>query len=68
MRGGDWVGVYDNNLDEYESIDQEHIIDTLKVIDTIIEKYKDNSAVIGLEPGSSSALWLSSSIYDAIIV
>ena len=58
MRGGDWVGIFNNNWGVYESINQEYIIDTLKVIDTIIEKYKDNAAVIGLEPGSSSDLLL----------
>jgi len=51
MRGGDWVGIFNNDWGAYESINQEHIIDTLTVIDAIIDKYKDNAVIIGLEPG-----------------
>jgi glucan 1,3-beta-glucosidase len=56
MRGGDWAGEFDTQLNTIESIDYFNIIDTLKVINVIVDRFKDNDVVIGIEPGRSTML------------
>ena len=36
----------------YMRVTTDHIVGTLQVIDTIVERYKDNPVVMGLEPGN----------------
>lgn len=51
MRGADWVGSFSAANNNYTSIDTSHVIDTLRVINIIVDKYKDHPVVMGLEPG-----------------
>ena len=54
MRGGDWVGEFNNANNSYENIDSANILESLRVVNAIVDRYKDSPVVIGLEPGT---LW-----------
>jgi glucan 1,3-beta-glucosidase len=51
MRGGDWAGEFDSTSQSYLSLNESHILDTLEVIHRIALRFRDNSVVVGLEPG-----------------
>lgn len=55
MRGGDWIAPLEAPMEVtdlvYMSSNVPHIIDTLHVINLIVEKYKNRKIVMGLEPG-----------------
>lgn len=50
MRGGDWVGHYNDTTHQYDSIDYENIQFTLTVVEKLINTHKDDLTVIGVEP------------------
>lgn len=62
IQGADWVGPYNTTSRGYSYINQSHLLETLSVIDVIINTYKDNSVVIGIEPGKG--LWERTNQFD----
>ena len=46
----EWIGYYDNKTYSYSSLNKNHIDHALLVVQAIIDQYKGNKAVIGLEP------------------
>lgn len=55
MRGADWVGSFNTVTNSYTTIDITHMLDTLRVISIIVDKFKDHPVVMGVEPGERSA-------------
>lgn len=53
MRGGDWAGSYDPKTGSYVSIDEENILQSVRVIQEIIVKHQNRSIIVGLQPGNS---------------
>ena len=55
MRGGDWIAPLEESIEVtdlvYMSTNVPHIIDTLHVVNLIVERYKNRKVVMGLEPG-----------------
>lgn len=48
IRGGDWAGPFNAAKGTFDSINETNIVDSLRVINTIIETLKDDPAIIGL--------------------
>lgn len=51
LRSGDWVGHFNRTSQTYDSVSRENLLRSLRVIEQIVEKYKLNPTVIGIEPG-----------------
>jgi hypothetical protein len=50
QRGGDWAGTYNPSTQSYETINSDGILDSLKVVNAIIDRYASHPAVAGIEP------------------
>lgn len=50
VRTAHWLGDYNVYLNKYPNINDAHIQHSLEVVRIITEKYKNNPAVLGLEP------------------
>lgn len=52
IQGADWVGTYNTSSRGYPFVNHTHLLQTLGVIDVMINTYKNNNVVIGIEPGT----------------
>lgn len=52
--GANWIGDFNITTKQYDSINYKNIEHSLQVVKAIVEMYKDESAVIGIEPGDVS--------------
>ena len=50
IRGGNWIGQFNVETESYDTINYDNIAHSVKVVAKVIEMYKDNPIVIGLEP------------------
>ncbi len=50
IREANWIGRYNLTSNEYDFIYHDNIARSLEVISAIVEQFKDNPFVIGLEP------------------
>lgn len=50
LRSGDWVGHFNRTSQTYDSVSRENLLHSLRVVESIVEKYKLNPTVIGIEP------------------
>ena len=50
IRGGNWIGNFNTTSQTYVTFNQTNVEESLEVIKIIVHKYKDVSAVIGIEP------------------
>jgi hypothetical protein len=51
MRGGDWVGPFNVRNGTYDSIDSAAVLNSLAVVNAIVDRYQHNPVVMGIEPG-----------------
>lgn len=56
QRGGDWAGPFNVISATYDSIDSVGILNSLHVINVIVDRYKDNPVVMGIEPSKELQL------------
>jgi len=50
IRGADWLGPFSAVTGTYDSVNDSHVIDTIKVVNIIVDRYKHNPVVMGIEP------------------
>lgn len=50
IRGGNWAGLYNTTSQTYATINNTNIEMTLKVVEKVVELYKDSSVVVGITP------------------
>lgn len=50
LRGGDWAGNYDVIHQNYSTVNTSHLLHTLGVLSSIVERYRGEKAVIGVQP------------------
>ena len=50
IRGADWIGKFNHVTKQHESVNNTNFIHSVQVVHNIIEMYKDNPVVIGIEP------------------
>lgn len=50
IRAANWMGTFDSHQIKYTTINHENIAHSLRVIETIVDRYHDNPAVLGVEP------------------
>jgi glucan 1,3-beta-glucosidase len=50
IRGGDWIGHYNQSTKEYDSINMTNINHSLNVVEILVDLHKNDPIVIGLEP------------------
>ena len=50
IRGGNWAGQFNVTTHKYDSFNKSHIDESLHLVDLILDRYRNNSVVIGLEP------------------
>jgi glucan 1,3-beta-glucosidase len=62
LRSGDWVGHFNRSSQHYDSINRENLLHGLRVVENIVDMYKNHPAVIGIEPGEIHNIKISSII------
>ena len=50
IQSGGWIGDYNTQTKTYEKINMTNIIHGLTVVRTVVQRYKNNTVVVGLEP------------------
>ena len=50
IRGGNWIGHWNQEKFQYDDINQENIDHSLRVVKIVVDMYKNNPIVVGLEP------------------
>eukprot|EP01038_Epipyxis_sp_PR26KG_P009311 gene9311-12547_t len=50
MRGGDWIGQFNTTTKTYQTLNSSNFIHSVSVVNIIVDMYKDNPVVIGIEP------------------
>jgi glucan 1,3-beta-glucosidase len=51
LREGDWVGHFNLTSHSYSDVNKENLMHGLQVVQNIVDIYKQNPTVIGIEPG-----------------
>jgi len=54
VRGGDWIGDYNEISRQYVTINNTHLWHSLQAIQQMIVLYGDHPMVVGIEPGTLS--------------
>lgn len=52
LREGDWIGHFNLTSQSYSSVNKENLLHGLRVVKSIVDMYKHNPVVVGVEPGA----------------
>ena len=67
IRGGNWIGDFNLETESYDTINYDNIAHSVKVVAKVIEMYKGNPIVIGLEPINEVSQPVSYSLYIHVL-
>ena len=56
IKGGEWIGHYNQTTKQYSSINGTNLEHSLKVVQLLVDRHKSDPIVVGLEPRKSFVL------------